>query len=73
MFDGHGLGFGGTIMWLFWFLVIIVIVLVVRAVLTGNRKDVGTDKSPLEILEERLARGEIDEHEFESKRKLLNR
>ena len=73
MFDGHGLGFGGAIMWLFWFLVIIVIVLVVRAVPTGARKDLGTDKSPLEILEERLARGEINEHEFESKRKLLNR
>jgi putative membrane protein len=73
MFDGHGLGFGMGFMWLFWFLVIVVIAWMLKAALRGDSKVDETDKSPLEILEDRFARGEIDEHEFERKRKLLKR
>jgi putative membrane protein len=73
MFDGHGLGFGMGFMWLFWFLVIVVIAWMLKAALKGDSKVDETDKSPLEILEDRFARGEIDENEFERKRKLLKR
>jgi putative membrane protein len=73
MFDGHGLGFGMGFMWLFWFLVILVIAWVLKTALKGDSKGDETDKSPLEILEDRFARGEIDEQEFERKRKLLKR
>ena len=71
MFDGHGFGFGGGFMWLFWILLIVAILWAVKAAAVSDRKGGGKDKSPLEILQERFARGEIDEEEFERKRKLL--
>jgi len=71
MFDGHGFGFGGGFMWLFWILLIVVIVWAFKATAFSDRKDRGVDKPPLEILQGRFARGEIDEEEFERKRKLL--
>jgi putative membrane protein len=71
MLDGHSLGFGGAFMWLFWILLIIVIAWALKAILAGNSKASMTEKAPLEILEDRLARGEIDEQEFERKRNLL--
>ena len=71
MFDGHGFGFGGGFMWLFWILLIVVVVWALKATVFSSGKAEGTDKSPLEILKDRFARGEIDEEEFERKRKLL--
>jgi putative membrane protein len=73
MFEGHGLG--GGFMWLFWILVIVAIAWLVRAVVAGagDGRNQQKPSSPLEILEERFARGEIDEAEFERKRKLLRR
>ncbi|MCW5585667.1 MAG: SHOCT domain-containing protein [Chromatiales bacterium] len=73
MFDGHGFGFGGGFMWLFWILLIVAIAWAVKATAFTDRRTGGADKSPLEILQDRLARGEIDEEEFERKRKLLGR
>lgn len=73
MFDGHGFGFGGGFMWLFWVLLIVGIAWAVKVTAFPDRRSDGADKSPLEILQERLARGEIDEEEFERKRKLLGR
>ena len=72
MFDGHGFGFGGGFMWLFWILLIIVVVWALKATAFSDRKDGRTNQSPLEILQERFARGEIDEEEFERKRRLLH-
>ena len=69
MFDGHGFGWG--FMWLFWILLIVVIAWAVKAALPGDADGGKDTKSPLQILEERFARGEIDEEEFERKRKLL--
>ena len=71
MFDGHGFGFGGGFMWLFWILAIVAIAWVVRAVVAGagGGRNEQKPRPPLEILEERFARGEIDEAEFERKRK----
>jgi len=74
MFDGHGWGFGGGFMWLFWILLIAVVVWIVKgAVGSGLPGNGPREKTPLEILEERFARGEIDQEEFEQKRKLLGR
>jgi putative membrane protein len=69
MFGGHG--FGGGFMWFFWILLIAVIVLALKATVFASGKAEGTDKSALETLKDRFARGEIDEEEFERKRKLL--
>ena len=71
MFDGHGFGFGGGFMWLFWILLLVAIIWAIKAMAFADRRNGRAEKSPLEILEERLARGEIDEEEFE-RRKLLS-
>jgi len=73
MFDGHGFGIGGGFMWFFWILLIVVVVWAVRAMSFAGRSGSDSDKSPLEILRKRFARGEIDEEEFERKRKLLEK
>ncbi|HHI93396.1 MAG TPA: SHOCT domain-containing protein [Gammaproteobacteria bacterium] len=69
---GWSMGFGGLFMILFWGLIIFGIVAVVRW-LTGNGKNTGLpeQKTALDILKERYARGEIDEQEFQRKRRDL--
>jgi putative membrane protein len=72
MYDGHMFGLGGGFMWLFWILIIVAIVLTVIAVSgsRGSYKD--KEKSALDIIKERYASGEIDQEEFEQKRKDLD-
>jgi putative membrane protein len=72
MGEGFGMGFGGGYMWFFWILLIIVILWVVKSVTERGNKSPGKDKSALEILKERYAKGEIDQSEYEQKRKDLN-
>ncbi len=67
---GVGMGFG---MLLFWGLVVVVIVALVRGF---GSKSTGNEPQPrantaLDILGERYARGEIDKAEFEQKRRDL--
>ena len=71
MGDGFSMGFGGGFMWLFWILPIVVIVWAVKAVVGSGKNPADTGKSALDILKERYARGEIDQEEFEQKRKDL--
>ena len=70
MFEWHGYGGGG--MWIFWILIIIVLVWFVAFTTRRNNDSSGNEKSALDILKERYARGEIDREEFEQKRKDLN-
>lgn len=63
---------GGVYMVLIWILVIIGIVVLVKFITNENRKGrVGKNKSAIDILKERYARGEIDKTEFEEKKKDL--
>ena len=65
-------GFGWIFMVLFWGLVIWGIVALVRgSVGTGYNHGGSHEKTPLDILKERYARGEINKEEFESKKKDL--
>jgi len=70
-----GMGwFGGLLMILFWILVIVGVVFLVRWLMNAPQRD-SSQKSPnraLEILKERYARGEIDKQEFEEKKKDLS-
>ena len=69
---GHMI-FGGLMMILFWGGLITAIVLAVRY-LGGSRHGGGTAQAPptpLDILKERYARGEIDREEFEERRRAL--
>jgi putative membrane protein len=62
--------FGGLLMLLFWLLVIIGIVALVRGILShSGGVSPAAPESPLEILKRRYARGEIDKAEFEEKKK----
>ncbi len=72
MGDGSGMWFGGGFMWIFWILLIVVIVWVIKAASgSGTGSNNNIEESPLEILKKRYARGEIDEAEFERRRKEL--
>ena len=63
---GHGV-FGMLLMMLFWVLIIVGVVLVVRWLLNqGTQKPSQTEESAREILEKRYARGEIDKETFDA-------
>lgn len=78
MWDGgFGMGFGGIFMLLFWALIIVGIVVLVRGSISPGQPHGGAHPPPpprrtaLDILNERYARGEIDKAEFEEKRRTL--
>ena len=59
-------------MWLFWILIIAGIFFLFQAMAKGSTDSSLPDKeSPLEILKKRYARGEIEEEEYERRRKEL--
>lgn len=73
---GYGsgaLGFTGWIFMILWWAFIIIGVATLLKWLTGYRgwRSRGEQKSPLDILEERYAKGEINKEEFDAKRKDL--
>jgi putative membrane protein len=55
---------------LVWVLIIGLVVVLVRAFVGGSSGS-GGGKSARQILDERFARGEIDQREYEEKRRLL--
>ena len=66
-FDHGGWMFGGGLSMLLWWLPV---VLIVVAIYAFARPGQGTrDKSALDILKERYARGEIEKDEFEQKKR----
>jgi len=73
-FFGMGLG-GGLLMLLFWLVIILGIVALARWLWSSDPKDAkrpGSGQSrALDILDERYARGEIDEDEYQEKRRHL--
>lgn len=79
MMNGYGMmggfGFGGIFMVLWWVILIVGIVALVRwlgASSFGAPGHGGEHRQPLDILKERYARGEINEQEFQKiKRELM--
>lgn len=65
--------FGGGWMWIFWIFLIAIVAVLVMSMgnIRGDSTRATSDDSPLSILKKRYAKGEINEEEFERKRKEL--
>ena len=61
---------GGLMMIVFWVLLVVFIVWIVREI-GGRNSHSGGSSNALDILKERYAKGEIDKKEFEEKKKDL--
>ncbi len=73
--QGWGMGFGFNFMVLFWVLAAAGLVMVIRWLLqlsSDSRRGHPPDKSPIEIVRERYARGEIRREQFEQLKQDLN-
>ncbi|MBR9699333.1 SHOCT domain-containing protein [Candidatus Woesearchaeota archaeon] len=69
-FGGFGSGFGFLFMILFWGLIIWLIVWIVQQYVKPKK---GKRQSPIEILNSRLARGEITTAEYDKLKKKIGR
>lgn len=68
--DGMIFG-GGVLMWVFWFVVLVVLIYVVKLIFGSVNRNATDKEEPLDILKKRYARGEIDDEEFERRKKQL--
>ena len=71
---GHMM-FGGVMMLIFWGGIILLVFLLVRWLSGAGRSDEGDTiprATPLDILKERFAKGEIDKKEYEERKKILS-
>jgi putative membrane protein len=68
-------GFGSLVMGLFWVLLILAPALAIAALMRNRPGGTGVApprETPLEILQRRYARGEIDQKEYEERRRTLS-
>lgn len=72
-----GMIFGGVLMLLFWVLLIVLIVWAIRAMVRSSGRAAGPpaagEKTPLDILKERYARGEINREQYDAMRQDLSK
>lgn len=64
-------GFDGRFMWLFWIVGLVVIFWALKLIIQGETERKNDGDLPLKILEERLAKREIDREEYERKKRIL--
>jgi putative membrane protein len=67
----HYWGMGSGFAWIIGIL-IVVIWLIVKVMSRNNKPKLPIDKSPMDILNERYARGEISKQEYTEKRKAIS-
>jgi putative membrane protein len=80
MMDGYGTHGWGMGMGWWWIIVVVIMIVIIWFVVKAVNQNKGPqlppgnsppDKSPLDILKERYARGEIDKAEFEERKRDL--
>ena len=71
----YGMGWGGPLMWILWILLAVIIFWVLKSLFGGGDSDTPERpaSTPMQILQERFARGEIDEEEFRRRREVLQK
>jgi len=69
---GHMFGFGWGFIWIFWILVLVAVIWLVKTFTDNGSNQQQNAKSAEDILKERYVKGEIDLEEFKQKRKNLN-
>jgi putative membrane protein len=67
MIHGWGMGLG----WIIGLLVLVAIIWMISQTLNKNNNSAPPEKSALDILKERYARGEIDKEEFDDRKQDL--
>ena len=70
---GMGFGGGGIFMILFWVLIILGVVYLVKMFLGGGPNEEKKSESAQEVLEKRFAKGEMNKEEFEDAMEVLRR
>ena len=67
------MAYGGVMMVIVWGGLIVLGIVLARYLIRGSNQGVAPPRqSPLDILEERYARGEIDQQEYETRRRVLS-
>ena len=73
MFHGYGHGWGMAWGWIIGLIVLVALIWIIVKVASQNGKSLkDREKTPLDILKQRYARGEIDKKEFEERKKDLS-
>ena len=70
---GMGFGGGGIFMILFWVLIIMGVVYLVKILIGGTSKEEKKSETAHEVLEKRFAKGEMSKEEFEDAIEVLKR
>ena len=68
-YDGHF--FGGGFMWILWIIITVGVFYLIQNIIKGKTPDSFDNETPMDILNKRYARGEIDHDEYEKRRKEL--
>lgn len=72
-YGGYGMGFGWIFMIIFWGLVILGVVYLVKSLAGGNSAEGDRKESAEEVLKKRFARGEIKKEELAEALAVLNK
>lgn len=62
----------GIVMWIFWVVVFIAVVLLIKVLISSNNKQISSSsQSPIQTLKKRYVNGDIDDEEYERRKKEL--
>lgn len=68
-YDGHF--FGGGFMWILWLVITVGVFFLIQNIVKGRGQNSYDNETPMDILNKRYARGEIEEEEYNRRRKDL--